>query len=383
MRKRLLVENDIPEMDDFQKILLLNKKKLNIEDIEFKDSDDERYDNIIEVTNNGLIFHFDDLEQFLKFFFKETYVEGSDGEYDATAYDRMYYGNYDFYYECQDRSYDDWREGYTLGYLCQPALKTLKEILSIIDPKVSELITFRNGKYNVDNESEIPTLLDKFFPNMGDSIDDIVCTGKDRATSKGAQELMEETFCHGLKPFGIENWTSSRLSSCFNTYFITWGNLVQMYLDRGEFDAPLLDVMFSYIEKNFKNHPPIYYEIEYNVWDQEIFDNETCSRLETLMDEYLEKAREDFDPEYVEIMNKLSGLKLFDKKPIPGIKDMFMKVNSVDPETLKVKYQVGKGSWFSDVKYGVATADEVISMATQPGLFNPAEFRVDPNSRQR
>ena len=56
MKKRLLVENDIDEMTDFQKILLLNKRKLNSDDVEFKS---DKYDglqlNHVQVRNNMMI----------------------------------------------------------------------------------------------------------------------------------------------------------------------------------------------------------------------------------------------------------------------------------------------------------------------------------------
>ena len=116
MKKRLLVENDIDEMADFQKILLLNKRKLNSDDVEFKS---DKYDglqlNHVQVKPDGLLFDFDDLEQFLKFFHYPAYEEGTDGEWDAVNYDRMYYGSFDFTDQCFERSYDDWTEGYTLG----------------------------------------------------------------------------------------------------------------------------------------------------------------------------------------------------------------------------------------------------------------------------
>ena len=97
MKKRLLVENDIDEMADFQKILLLNKRKLNSDDVEFKS---DKYDglqlNHVQVKPDGLLFDFDDLEQFLKFFHYPAFEEGTDGEWDAINYDRMYYGSFDF-----------------------------------------------------------------------------------------------------------------------------------------------------------------------------------------------------------------------------------------------------------------------------------------------
>ena len=384
MRKRLIVEDEVKQLNDFQKILLLNKGKLDPDDVEFNTSDDRDISNIVEVTKNGLMFNFDDLEQFLEFFFPETYAEGGDGEYDAMNYDRMYYDSYDFYSNCSDTAYDDWREGYTLGYFCDPALRKLKDLVDILDPSLGKFFSEKGGKLRIDDsEGVITQLLDKFFGNLEDEVSDIICNGKDKAVSGPASELMEDTFCNGLRPFGIENWMSGRLGSCFNTYFISWGNLVRFFTEKGEFDELALDAMFDSLERNFKNHPPTYYEIEHNVWDNEAFEEYTCDKLVDLIDDFIEKANEEFNPKYIESVSKISKLGLLGKKLIPGTKETYIKVNNIDPETLQVKYQVGRGSWFYDVKYGVAPIDEVIAIATQPGLFDPQEFRISPNRNQR
>ena len=375
MKKRLLIENDIDELEDFRKILLLNKKKLDYNDVEFYNKDGNNFRDTVEVTAHGLLFHFDDLEQFLKFFFPETYEKGSDGEWEAVNYDRMYYGQWDFYSECQDRAYDDWSEGYTLGYFCDSAMLKLKQLAEFLDPSISEdFIRTNNGGIRYDGGGDLPTILDKFFPGLGDEIDEIVCTGKDRATSSGAQELIQNTYCDGLKKFGIENW-GGRVG-CFRTYFISWGNLVQMYIDTSDFEDPLLDTMFRVIERGFSNHPPQYYEIEYNVWDNEIFESETCEKLEDLMDEYIEKAHEDIDSDYIEVMKKIGKLGLFSFKKLPD-KKHYLKVEKVDPETLKVTFRVGTSQQNWNSKLGVSDVDSVIAMATQPGLFNPTEYRID------
>ena len=376
MKKRLLIENDIDELEDFRKILLLNKNKLDYNDVDFYDKNENNFRNTIEVTPHGLLFHFDDLEQFLKFFFQETYKEGSDGEWEAVNYDRMYYGQWDFYSECQDRAYDDWSEGYTLGYFCDSAILKLKQLAEFLDPSTSkDFIRRNNGRMTYDGGGDLPTILDKFFPGLGDAIDEIVCTGKDRAVSSGAQELIEDTYCNGLKKFGIENWGKSSLTNCFRTYFISWGNLVQMYIDTSDFEEPLLDTMFRVIERGFSNHPPEYYEIEYNVWDNEIFESETCQRLEDLMDEYIEKANEDLNPKYIEVMKKIGNLGLFNFTQLPD-KKHYLKVEKVDPETLKVTFRVGTSRQNWNSKMGVSDVDSVIAMATQPGLFDPTEYRI-------
>lgn len=386
MKKKLLIENEIQDLTDFQKILLLNKGKLNYEDVEFGSDKVDNYDKHVEVTDRGLIFHFDDLEEFLKFFFPDTYGEGSeggDGEYDARYYDSMYYGNYDFGDHCYDTSSDDWSEGYTIGYFCDTATRKLKSIIEILDPELAKNgFTEKDGKIRIEEGDKIAETLNKYFKRIEDEVTDIICPAKHYSVSDAASELMKETFCNGLKQFGIEKW-SGRFRECFNTYFIPWSALVQMFVESSEFDGFALDVMFDYIEKNFKGHPPIYYEIEYNVWDEKIFNDKSCEKLNILMDEYLERATEEFSPEYRDAINKLNKLNLFKRKQIPGGKNYYMIVDNVDPDTLKVNYRVGEGSWFSNYKYGQSTVDEVISMATQPGLFNPAEFRISPNQLKR
>ena len=94
------------------------------------------------------------------------------------------------------------------------------------------------------------------------------------------------------------------------------------------------------------------------------------------MDEYIEKAHEDIDSDYVEVMKKITSLGLFNFKKLPD-KKHFLKVEKVDPETLKVTFRVGTSQQNWNSKLGVSDVDSVIAMATQPGLFNPTEFRID------
>jgi len=377
MKKRLLVENDVSEMSDFQKILLLNKRKLDPKDVEFKSDNHEGLNlNHVQVKPDGLLFDFDDLEQFLKFFHYDSFEEGTDGEWDAVNYDRMYYGSYDFYDDCSNRAYDDWSEGYTLGYLCSEAKFKLKELLKIIAPTLVDNI-HENGR--IDGEGAITSVLDKYFQHIGDEMDEIICSAKANATEEGAKKEIEKVYCNTLSEFGVEKWGKW----CFGLYFISWGNLVQLFIEDGEFDGNALDVMIDKIYRKFRHSIPEYYEMEYQVMDNEIFESQSCEKLVNLIDEYIERSQEELSPEFRKIIDKLSSLNLFYRKEIPGQKNLFIKVESVDPETLKVKYLIGSGSYFGDRKYGLASANEVIQMVTQPGLFNPTEFRIDPGQLRR
>ena len=381
MRKRLLIENDVSELDDFQKILLLNKRKLSSDEVEFKS--DKYEDNIdinsVRVQHDGLLFDFDDLEAFLKFFFPEVFEEGTDGEWDAVNYDRMYHGSYDWYYECSDRSTDDWSEGYVLGYFCNQASLKLKKLLKIIAPSLVDSIS-DDGK-RIDDESEITDVLDKFFSRFGDEANDIICSAKANATEEGAKQGIINAYCETLSEFGIEKWGKW----CFGLYFISWGNLVQLFVEDGEFDKNALDVIIDKINRKFRHTLPDTYEMESYFMDNDIFNSESCQKLEDLVDVYIEKAEEDLNPDYIAVMEKLTKLGLFSNRgvEIPGQKGLRIKVQEVDPETLEVKYIVGSNSYFGDRQYGLSTVDSVIAMATQPGLFNPADFRIQPGQLKR
>jgi len=379
MKKRLLIENDVSEMSDFQKILLLNKRKLDPNDVEFKSSDYKIDLNKVQIKPDGLLFDFDDLEQFLKFFHYPAFEEGSDGEWDAVNYDQMYYGSWNFYNECQDRAYDDWREGYTLGYLCSEANIRLRELLKIIAPNLVDSI--KEDGSRIYGEGDITSVLDKYFKNIGDEMDEIICSAKANATEEGAKKEIENAYCNTLSEFGVEKWGKW----CFGLYFISWGNLVQLFIEDGEFDGNALDVMIEKIYRKFRHSLPEYYEMEYQVMDNEIFESQSCEKLVNLIDEYIERAQEELSPEYTKTMNKLSSLGLFNTSglEIPGQRGLRIKVDEVDPETLKVKYIVGSNSYFGDRKYGLSTPDEVIAIATQPGLFNPTEYRILPGQLRR
>lgn len=377
MRKRLLIENDISKLDDFQKILLLNKRKIDSDNVEFYDGDGEGYDNIVRVTQDGLLFYFDDLEQFLKFFFKDTYGdEDSDSNWDARMYDSMYYNQYDFSNDCYDRSTDDWNEGYTLGYFCDEALGKLKELMGIIAPSSLQYFYMEDDKIK-SGEGEITSIIDKVFKNFQDEATEIICDARSRVLSSEASDYLEKAFCDGLKPFGIVN---RKENSCFNSYFISWGSLIQLYLYNGDFSENALDVIFNYVEKNFRSHPPAAYELEYEIFDSKKYEEISCEALVNLVDEYIESALDEFNPDYVESMDKLSKLGLFNSTLIPGTENTYMKVKSVDTETLQTNYVIGRDRWMYEAKYGSAPVDEVINMVTQPGLFDQTQFRVDPSS---
>ena len=116
----------------------------------------------------------------------------------------MYYGSFDFTDQCFERSYDDWTEGYTLGYFCKEAKLKLRELLKIIAPQLVEYIPEDGSR--IDGEGAITETLDKFFKSFGDDSDDIICRAKGNATEEGAKQEIEKNYCETLEEYGIQKW---------------------------------------------------------------------------------------------------------------------------------------------------------------------------------
>ena len=74
-------EDDDVELTDYQKILALNKKRIDPYYTDFDGCDGEDYSDYYEVGYDGITFTFHEgLEDYLRFFFKETFGhKGSEG----------------------------------------------------------------------------------------------------------------------------------------------------------------------------------------------------------------------------------------------------------------------------------------------------------------
>ena len=129
-------EEDDVELTDYQKILALNKKKIDPYDTDFDGCDGEDYSDFYEVSYDGITFTFHEgLEDYLRFFFKETYGdEGTDAWYEAGYLDSMRRGQWEWDY--WDRASEDWDEGYVLENLKGESLKVLYNILKIYQPNL-------------------------------------------------------------------------------------------------------------------------------------------------------------------------------------------------------------------------------------------------------
>jgi len=377
MKKRLLIEDEAKELGDFQKLLLLNKKRISPDDVLFVDENGVKPEEI-EIDSKGMYFNFDGLEEFLKFFFPDTYGEEAYEAYEASYLDQMYNERWDFGFS--DKAYDEWREGYIMGELCGENMSVLYDIVKLVSPNILPcFVKNESGGYQVINEScevKIRDVLDS-LPNISDNIQWIWSDAKQEATEGAASDFIKNVYCEGLKQFGVENF-SNRLDSCFRSYFISWGNLAMMFINSGEFDGNLIQTMRDYIENNFRNHTPEYYEIEYNAMDYDKFRDHFCDRVNGKLEELKENLMEDYSPEYLKILNQIINLGGMDNFiPMRAFNGEYeIKFISIDEDTLKVLFVVRKkGMWGAGVKQGKAPIKDVINFMNHPGLFKPDEYR--------
>ena len=402
MRKILdLIEQDEDdvELTDYQKILALNKKKIHPNEVEFYNSEGEDFSDIIEIRQDGLHFTFDGLDEFLRFFFPDVYGdENTDGYYEADYLDSMYRGTWEW--DFWDRVGDDWDDGYIVESLKGESAKVLYDILKKFQPKLLDNFDVgEDGSVELKrtaDSSKIAEMLETMDYSISEKLQSAYVYGSYAAVSAEAPNYIEDHYCNGLKEIGIENYSNRH---CFWKYDLSWGPAIMLFVRHGSPDDSLLDIMFEAIRKEFKNHTPEYYEIQYNAWNGEefnrVFFREALPPLESLL-ESLEEMEEDPKgklSKYLKVVSIISdkiGFKKWKKLPTPDdvgagafvtkkVPDAYrypyeIMIEDVDKETLKVKYRI-KNTKTWTVKMGSAPIESIFNMLNMAELFDPMEYR--------
>jgi len=370
-RKRYILEQE-EELTDFKKILLINKKKLPYGEVEFYNSEGDDFSNIIEVTQDGLIFTFEGLKEYLQFFFPDDYGgEYSDGEYDAMNYEYMYDRRYDYRNDYWDRVSEDWGEGYVTGSFKKEHYEILSKIFRITSPRLYSLIN--SDKKDGKTDTEIANFLES-FPRVRDDIESAYVDAQVAAVEDEVKEGIEKTYCDCLSPIGIDRYSQKY---CFWKYELTWGNAVLLFARFGTPEDNLLDLIFEGVKKTKVRHLPNYYEMQYNYFNNqsfdEVFNPEVTSALENLYETLLED--DTYSKKYLETIDKvlqLGGFGIW----IPTKDGKYkIQIKDVDKDTLKVSYLISNTTWDMNVKKGITDIDSLYNLLYQQSLWNPKEFR--------
>ena len=109
----------------------------------------------------------------------------------------MYSGNYDWYDEFSNRSYDDWNEGYVVSAIRSESLKRLKEILNYVAPHLGKYIEEKEGTYRIidsGGESSITIFLGTL--GLEEPITDAYIDAQVAAVNNSAPEFIKKTYCN-------------------------------------------------------------------------------------------------------------------------------------------------------------------------------------------
>ena len=370
IKKIFLFEEDDSdeEKSDYQKILEINKKRLSPYDVDFFDSEGNSYEGIIEVRQDGLHFTFDGLAEYLQFFFKEYYEEGSDGEYDAQNYESMYNGNWGWWSEFSDRSYDDWRERYVIDYFTYEQLSIVKEIAKYLSSEVYNSIELKNGKVISKDTDKITNLLE--ILGLEDAITDAYINASVLAVENEVPEGIEKAYCNCLDEIGIERYSDKY---CFWKYELSWGSAIMLFARFGEPDDLLLDLLFKAVERANVNHLPEYYEMQHNFWDGQSFNEYWNRKVTSILENELENIKdntEQYNLKFFKLIDEIQKLGGIETWIYSKNKKYSIKINKVDDKNLQITYQFRKLDGGYDYKMMKTSFEYLLNLLNTEPLFD-------------
>jgi hypothetical protein len=376
LRKKFIFENDDEEEDewsDYKNIMYLAKNRISPYGVTFETSDGKSFDDVIDVTHDGIIFTFDGLKEYLKFFFPEEYEDDSDGEYDASNYESMYYGNWSWYEEFYDRDSEDWREGYVTDRLRKNHLELIRDITKTISPrlytKLSKMLeegTPLDGILNIEIRDFLDTI------NIGDEITEVFTDANVEAVSSEVPKGIKDTYCDCLRNVGVERYSKK---TCFWKYEMDWGSCMMLYARFGTDEDNFLDLLFESIKKEGVRHLPEYYEMQYEFWDTQKFEDTWNRGVERVLEKKLEDIQdnlEDYDEKYFEVLDKVSQLGGVNTWIKTKDKKYEILIDDIEPSTSLITYKI-KEPFKWQTKSGKTDIDSLISIIYNEKLFNMME----------
>ena len=370
IKKIFLFEEDESdeEKSDYQKILDINKKRLSPYDVDFFDSEGNDYNGIIEVRQDGLHFTFDGLAEYLQFFFKDYFEEGSDGEYDAHNYESMYSGNWGWWSDFSDRSYDDWDEGYILDYFTYEQLSIVKEIAKYLSSEVYNSIELKNGKVISKDTDKITNLLD--ILGLEDAITDAYIDASVRAVEYETPKGIEKAYCNCLDEIGIERYSDKH---CFWKYELSWGAAIMLYARFGEPDDLLLDLLFRAVKTANVDHLPEYYEMQHHFWDGQAFNEYWNNKVTSILQDELENIKdnsEEYNLKFFKLIDEIQKLGGLETWIYSKNKKYSIKINKVDNEDLQITYQFRKLDGGYNYKMMKTSFEYLLNLLNTEPLFD-------------
>jgi hypothetical protein len=375
LRKKFIFENEEQELSDFEKITRAAKGNINLNDLDFVDSEGNDYSDYIDITYDGLVFTFDGLADYLRFFFKDEYEEGSESYHDADNYGYMYTGNYDWRDEFYNKSTDEWREGYILDRLTPEHFDLIKTLVGYLSPELYgklQSLTIVDLTRNDKLKKELSNFLET-IDLSDDIIEEWEYASVEGATNK-LSDGIKDTYCDVLSEIGIERYSQKY---CFWKYEMDWGSCMILYARFGTDEDNFLDLLFQSIKKLRIKHLPVWYEMEYEFWDNDAFNEYWVPKITKILEEKIEEIEDEpdyFDEIYKETLSKVLKLGGIDKWLTTKDDKYQIRINSIDPQTSLISYSITpKGGWRA--KSGKTDIEGLITMFYNEKLFDLTESK--------
>lgn len=377
LRKKFIFENDENddenEKSDFQKILDLNKKRVHYSDVYFETSEGEDFSDYIETSQEGLIFTFDGVGDYLKFFFPEEYGDdNSDGGYDRSNYEWMYSGRWNWYDEFYDRTSDDWGEGYIVDALKSEHIEVLEKMATIASPSVLKYIEKSKKGWSITENKPVVDFLSSI--DLEDTLIDIYIDAQVAAVENEVVKGIEKTYCDCLTDIGIERYSNKY---CFWKYELDWGSAILLFVRFGTENDRLLDLLFEAIRKTTISHLPEYYEMQHYFWNRDEFDSVWIPKIKKVLEDKLEELEENIDnKEYYEVLDKVISIGGIQSWISTKDKKHEIYIRGIDPETLKITYNIReKNKWGGSNKEGITDIDSILNILNVGSLFDRMDYR--------
>ena len=333
---------------------------------------------IVKLDDNDFMvnLNFNGIEEFLKLFSED--VEEGDLTYiqytleQPYGYDEEYYDDYSFD--------EDLSEGYYLNNLKSNHLEKLKELLTVYDNKIGNLIKETSNGYGIDSE-DIQTvgqfMLDTFDDNFIGNLRDIYSSAQNEAIGNGLRETFKDGLCNILSEIGFEK---NELSNCFYDYNINLKELLNLYESSEHYSELTLETLLQQVSSSNISFPFDYpHDHQYDNFDNESFNSEFDEPTLTLLENEYEKLDDsEFFLDFNEYLNVLEEVKkqftLGKNIQIPTNKDVWINVEGVDPETNKVNFTLKRLNPETDsfeTKKGRSKLSSILLMTNNYQLFDP------------
>ena len=155
-----------------------------------------------------------------------------------------------------------------------------------------------------------------------------------------------------------------------------WGSAILLFARFGTENDKLLDLLFEGIKNSNVSHLPESYEIQHYCWDGNEFDKTYISELDRVFNKLEEKLEDSdlYNKEFLKVIDKVSIIGGVDTWIKAKNQKVQVKINNIDPETLKIDFSVAQGNHWS-AKKGRSTIDDIINLLNNESMYGAEEFR--------